>query len=197
MDYTRMMAEISKYVAAYFKRHQNHTLLYHNYSHTLKVVERVAEISAFYPLTETEIFVSEAAAWFHDIGQLTSNGQHHEEIGASVMQEYLLPFELPNETVQAVEQCIMATKMPHKPTTLLHEIICDADTFNLGTDEFWVTDALLKREYELRGLPISDWDRNTLSFLLQHKYFTAYCQENLQSGKAKNIELVRQRIFQL
>lgn len=194
MDYTRMISEISKYVAAYFSQYENPNLLYHNYRHTLKVVERVAEIRAFYPLTETEIFVLEAAAWFHDIGQLTSNGQNHEEIGISIMQDYLHSFELPKETVQGIEQCILATKVPHKPTSLSDEIICDADTYNLGTDEFLVTDALLKREYELRGLSTENWDENTLQFLSGHQYFTVYCQHKLNATKNKNITLVRERV---
>jgi hypothetical protein len=160
----------------------------------LKVVERVKEIRAFYPLTETDIFELEAAAWFHDIGQLTSNGQYHEEIGVSVMRDYLLHHELSNETLQAIEQCIMATKVPHNQTSLLDEIICDADTYNLGTDEFLVTDALLKREYELRGLSTENWDENTLQFLTAHKYFTVYCQRMLNANKEKNISLIRERL---
>lgn len=188
--------DISNYVAAYFKQYENPALLYHNYSHTLKVVEHVDEIRAFYPLAEAEIFVLQAAAWFHDVGQLTSNGKNHEEIGVGVMRDCLLPFELPNETLQAIEQCIMATKVPHKPTSLLDEIICDADTYNLGTDEFLVTDALLKREYELRGLSTENWDENTLRFLSAHKYFTVYCQQLLNAAKDKNVESVRKRLFQ-
>ncbi len=35
MDYTQMIGEISKYVAAYFKQHENPNLLCHNYNHTL------------------------------------------------------------------------------------------------------------------------------------------------------------------
>lgn len=194
MVYIRTISEISSYVAAYFKQYENPALLYHNYNHTLKVVERVGEIRAFYPLTEKEIFVLEAAAWFHDIGQLTSNGQNHEEIGASVMRDYLLALGSPNETIQAIQQCIMATKVPHKPTSLSDEIICDADTYNLGTDEFLVTDALLKREYELRGFSTANWDENTLQFLSAHKYFTVYCQRKLNETKLKNTTLVRERL---
>ena len=194
MDYDPLIKDISRFVTAFFDRNSNPSLLYHNYGHTLNVVNRVKEIGLNYPLSQTEIFVLEAAAWFHDCGQLLSNGQCHEEIGVSLMKKYFQKIELSNEIVSSIEKCIMATQIPHKPTSFLEGIICDADTYNLGTNEFPHTDALLKREYELRGRSTRDWDANTLKFLLQHEYFTEYCKGKLNVTKNENITLVQLRL---
>jgi hypothetical protein len=78
-----------------------------------------------------------------------------------------------------------------QPTSLLDEIVCDADTYNLGTQNFLTTDELLKKELELRNVPVDFWEEKTLELLISHKYFTPYCQALLNKGKEDNIDLVR------
>lgn len=194
MDYVSRIKDIARFVTVYFSQNANPALLYHNFDHTVNVVRRVMEIGVNYPLKRADRFVLEAAAWFHDSGQLLGNGQYHEEISVSIMKDYLQPTDVPKEIIEAIRRCILVTKIPHKPTCFLDEIICDADTYNLGTDDFSNTDARLKRECELRGLSINDWDKATLAFLTQHKYFTKYCKWKLTETKGKNITMVQGRL---
>jgi hypothetical protein len=93
-----------------------------------------------------------------------------------------------------IESCICATKLPQNPKSLLEEIVCDADTYNLGTEAFIKTDELLKKEFQLRNMPIDNWEEKTLDLLLNHKYFTSYCHALLNKGREKNIDLVRYRL---
>jgi hypothetical protein len=93
--------------------------------------------------------------------------------------------------IAKVESCICATKFPYKPKSLLEEIICDADSYNLGTEDFLITDESLKKELDLRNIPTKNWEENTLDFLVTHRYFTPYCRELLNRGKEENIDLVR------
>jgi hypothetical protein len=44
-----------------------------------------------------------------------------------------------------LESCICATKLPQRPKSLLEEIVCDADKYNLGTENFLKSDELLKK----------------------------------------------------
>ncbi len=197
MEYTTQLKNTAFYIANFFDEHFNPNLTYHTLEHTQKVVKRVKEIALNYPLDADDIFVLEVAAWFHDTGQLLSLGEGHEVISVTIMKEYLQTSSLDTVLIAKIGQCILATKTPHQPQSFLDMVICDADTYNLGTDEFVQTDALLKREYELRGLSVQDWDETTLKFLLQHQYFTSYCKEKLAEGKQGNIELVRKRSTQL
>jgi len=196
MEHNTQLENTAAYVTDFFQEHSNPDLTYHNLEHTQKVVKRVKEIALNYPFMPNDIFVLEVAAWFHDTGQLLSHGQGHEAISVTIMKEYVQKLYTDTSMVSKIEQCILATKTPHQPRSFLDMVICDADTYNLGTDEFAQTDALLKREYELRGLPVKDWDENTLKFLLQHQYHTSYCKANLSDGKRANIELVRKRSTQ-
>lgn len=193
--YTEVLEKVSYYVADFFKKNNNPNLLYHNFKHTRIVVQRTIEIAAHYKLSEKEIFILATAAWFHDAGQLLGIGYNHEEISVSIMENCLKAQETEQEIINVVKKCILATKLPHQPKTFLQEIICDADTYNLGNKEFLETDALLKREYELRSIPVDTWEESTLRFLLHHKYFTSYCQDLLNKGKEENILIVRERLI--
>jgi hypothetical protein len=46
----------------------------------------------------------------------------------------------------------------------------------------------------LRGMQTNDWDIHTLAFLRKHKYFTTYCQELLNQGKIKNIDILQRLV---
>lgn len=108
------------------------------------------------------------------------------------MQKYLEAKGVEKKIIDTIKGCILATRLPHSPTLLLEEIICDADTYNLGTEDFFKTDRLLKKEFELRNNTSPDnWDKQTLELLEKHKYFTSCCRDKLEKGKQKNIEVLR------
>ena len=107
------------------------------------------------------------------------------------MQSFLALNEVTKDIIGKIEGCICATKIPQQPKSLLQEIVCDADTYKLGTKDFLTTNKLLKKECELRGMPVDNWDEKTLEFLQSHKYFTSYCQALLNKGREENIDLAR------
>jgi hypothetical protein len=97
--------------------------------------------------------------------------------------------------IDAIAGCIMATKIPHNPKTLPEKIICDADTYHFGTEDFIHTDSWLKKELRSGiNFPIDNWDRSTLDMLIKHEYITSYCRELLNKGKQKNIAIAIKRI---
>jgi len=166
---------------------------YHNLEHTQGVVARCREIAAYYSLGKRETFVLVAAAWFHDIGHLYGSIEGHEERGVVLMKQYLS--HVPGELTAAIAACILATKLPSHPRSLSERIICDADTYHLGTVLFRQTDPLVHREIELRkGMVITDWSSKTLAMLRRHEFFTDYCQTLLAAGKAENVAWVEAQL---
>ena len=174
-----------------FNQYPATDLVYHNLKHTEKVVENTAKIACTFSLSKSEMFILLAAAWFHDTGHLIGGQQLHEDRSVLIMKTLLEEQEVDKRLIDEIEKCICATKFPHKPKSLLEEIICDADTYNLGTEDFLITDDSLKKELQLRNIPTKNWEENTLDFLTSHRYFTPYCQELLNRGKEENIDLVR------
>lgn len=192
---TTLLQEVQDYVEAFYHRFQRAELLYHNIHHTENVVRRSCEICDCYSLRETDRFILLAAAWFHDTGQLFGSPVNHEERSVIIMKDFM-DDKIADETIiHAIEGCIIATKLANDPHTFLEEIICDADTYNLGTTEFSRTDKLLKKEFELRlNEEMVNWSELTLSFLETHTYFTPYCQSLLNNKKQKNKRLVESRL---
>ena len=190
-NYKQLTENIRQYVTGLFNNYGGEDLYYHNLEHTETVVKRSSEIGAEYPLTEKELFIISAGAYFHDTGQLTGSTMLHEDRSVGLMKDYFNTQAIEEEIIKKIERCIWATKLPQDPKSLLDEIICDADLYHLGTENFLKSDELLRKEMQTRNFSVDDWEENTLELLLAHSYFTPYCRELLDKGKEENIHLVR------
>lgn len=186
-----ILNNVQHYIESLFNKYKVACLMYHNLAHTKFVVEKAKEIAANYFLTEPDLFIVSASAWFHDTGHLFGGLELHEDRSVLVMKGFFERKGICKPVIDAIESCICATKFPHKPKSLLEEILCDADTYNLGTEDFIRTDKLLMQELEHRNIATDNWVQQTLELLLKHKYFTSYCQVILKKGKEENIELMR------
>ena len=166
---------------------------YHNLAHTQSVVKHVREIGAHYQLGPAEMSTLLIAAWFHDVGHLYGQMKGHEEWSVAIMEHYLS--DIDPGWMADISRYILATRFPNHPIDLPEQIICDADTYHLGTPLFRQTDPLVHQEMELRkGVTLGDWSRKTLELLRRHIFFTDYCKVLLEQGKAENIAWVEAAI---
>ncbi|MFD2287138.1 metal-dependent phosphohydrolase [Pedobacter petrophilus] len=190
-----LLEETEAYVSQLFQQHWHKDLVYHDLEHTRLVVSRTREIASNYRLDKLRQFLLFAAAWFHDTGQLSGNPSGHEERSVLLMKEFMLARGIELDVIFDIAACIRATAIPHNPRNTIQEIICDADTYNLGSEEFLITDEKLARElYKRCGMDLTDWDSKTLNFLTAHRFYTPYCGSLLTKGKEANIETVKARI---
>ncbi|SFW27409.1 HD domain-containing protein [Chitinophaga sancti] len=190
MENAILLMKIESYVRNLFAIHQQSYLYYHNLSHTERVAEHTAIMSAYYQLGEGDHFILMTAAWFHDTGHLFGEMEKHEERSTEVMMKFLGE-TLPAHIIEKIQVCIMATKMPVHPMNLLEMILCDADTWHLGTKEFWREDARVWQELEARkGRKFENKVAMSLKFMQQHQFYTTYCLKELSRGKEKNEALL-------
>ncbi len=196
MDYHNIYKKAESFVKDLFDQYATKALLFHNYEHTENVVERSKEIAATFDLSENDQFIVYIAAWFHDTGHLLVDPAKHEIKSVDLMKTFLIKYSIDEETIRQISDCILATRMPRNPQNLLQKIVCDADTYHLGTKEFKATNKLLRKEYELRNIPepASGWRKGSLDFMLAHEYFTDYCKNLLTPGKMENIERLRKKL---
>ena len=136
MDANNLYKKTEQYVTALFNDNAKAELIFHNLAHTQNVVARTKEIAGHYYLSENDMLAVYIAAWFHDTGYLFTDAAHHEEKSVELMQEFMKTCAEDDTVVASIADCIMATKHPCQHDTLLKEIICDADTYHLGTEEF-------------------------------------------------------------
>lgn len=195
--YNTIYKQVEEYVTDLFDKTKKKTLYFHSLEHTEKIVQRAQEIGAHYKLSEKETLAIYIAAWFHDTGHLFSEALGHEERGVEIMKNFMEKHSPDADLIRIVENCILATKRDKEPTTLLEQIVCDADTYHLGNKEFKKTNKQVRKEVSTflkEPMAKMDWDIKTLEFLEKHKYYTSYCQELLNAGKQENIERLRQKI---
>lgn len=190
-----IVSNIERHTTKLYDKYQTPELVYHNLAHTKRVVKRAVEIAANYPLNNVESFILMAAAWFHDCGHLFGPAADHEKRSVLVMREFFVNEVIDEDIIESIEQCILSTEMPNAPKSLLEEILCDADSYHLATDEFLQINKMVKGECELRNkLSPLNWNEDTLDLLEQQVYFTTYCRELLEDGKRKSIALMRKFI---
>jgi predicted metal-dependent HD superfamily phosphohydrolase len=172
------------------------SLLYHSIEHTRSVVDHANEIAAHYQLSEREVTALNIAAWFHDVGHLFTEPSGHEGKSVEIAKAFLAEKGDYASLAGEVEQIILATKLSKIPSGLLQEIIKDADTYHLGTEDFKKMDKLMRREMTLRNLGSDDldWKRNTLALLESHQFFTSYCKDLLEPHKQKNIIRLKKKL---
>ena len=187
---TRKAAE--DYVTDLFLNNPDDRLIYHNLEHTRKVVAHTTELAMFYKLDEERRFVVETAAWFHDTGYIFKGPAGHEEESVRIMEQFILPDKKVSGLAITIAQCILTTKRSTYPVLFSEKILCDADTYHFGSPEFRQTDLLVKKEIELlTGSKTVEWTKHTITMLEKHQFYTGYCKERLEAGKAENLAWLR------
>jgi predicted metal-dependent HD superfamily phosphohydrolase len=195
MNYLEVLDQVRAHVASLFHAKKDERLIYHNLTHTEQVVKSVVKIANHYQLSDHDFFVVNAAAWFHDTGYLTSY-EHHESRGAEAAKQFLMERAAEPEVIELVVNCILATKMPQHPVGLLEQIICDADLFHLGGDNFKERNKLMRREAEAfcgRNIDKDEWRLKTISLFAGHHYHTEYCQDLLSAKKELNLQELKDK----
>ena len=190
--------KIEHYVTGLFETLEDNTLAYHNLKHTQSVVDRTKEIAGHYHVNEKEMLTLYAAAWFHDTGYLFTEPAKHEEMSVEVMRKFMLDHTNDNELIDNIEQCILVTKPPRNPVNLLQQIICDADTYNLGTKDFKATNKRVMEEYKLKNgkLDKVEFNKNTIKLLEDHQFYTTYCKDLLSVTKELNMKKLKKKLAQ-
>ena len=193
MDSINLFKKTEQYVTALFNDNKNPDLVFHNLGHTRDVVNRTKEIAGHYFLNEKDMLAVYVAAWFHDTGYLFTDPPHHEAKSVELMREFMATYSADAELVEKTADCILATRPPHQHETLLQQIICDADTYHLGTKEFKTTNKNVWEEYNLKGTAMSEkeWAVKTLTLLDEHRFYTKYCQDLLERKKQKNMKKIK------
>ncbi len=184
-----ILKQARKYIFQLFKKQLDTKFVYHNYVHTYETVEACKILGEGNKLSKEELEIVQLAAWFHDAGYIQQIAGH-EEVSVGIATDFLRQHNYPEEKIQQVAGCIMATKMPQQPQNLLEEVLADADLHSLGSKEHFDKTDILRIEMETtRGIVRSeiDWLKDEINFLSNHRYHTPYAQLTLNKQKTKNI----------
>lgn len=197
-DHQLHLEKIKSFVTDFFRDHDNEVFVYHNVKHTEYVVDAAMRIANHYQLSDDDFFIVVAAAWFHDTGYLIDRTQH-EEKSVETARGFLAGENLDAALMDKIAGCILATKMPQKPEGLLQQIICDADLFHLGTDDFKKKNKLMREEHNLLNpdhqVTKAEWRDKTVKFFDGFEFHTDYARLLLTDKKNKNITELKEKVY--
>lgn len=167
---------------------------YHNYEHSLYVMEKAVEIGQQENCTAGEMELLKAAALWHDTGYIKTYANHEAE-GCVLAWKYLPGFGFGVREINTICGMIMATKIPQLPKNKMEEIIADADLEYLGTADAGAKADLFFKELQHLNplLTKAEWDKTQISFLQNHHYFTRYCKENKEPVKSAYLNKLNSR----
>jgi HD superfamily phosphodiesterase len=199
METKEFPAILRNFVFALFRNRLPAQAVYHDFTHTEQVVGFAEEIGQAEGLDQEQMEILMTAAWLHDTGY-TEVVDDHESKSQDIARSFLEENSYPEKKIKEVLDCIGATKMPQSPGNLLGRILCDADLYHLGSDEFGEKSDLLRLELSLLcGQEFTDreWLEKNELFLQEHSYFTDYAYAHLGKKKSQNWMAIKKNLKKL
>lgn len=170
---------------------------YHNFNHTLTVVNAVKELCKKEEVKGDEKEMLLVAAWFHDTGYIEGY-ENHEEESVKIATAFLKEKGQSDEFIAIVSSLILATVKEYIPKTHLEKIIKDADFAHLMGEEYATTCELLRIELKNTwnlNFSNAEWAKENFNFLMnKHRFYTDYALKKWQPLKEKNLLLVQKKI---
>ena len=193
----QLMEKASAFVLDLLKKELPDNFIYHNYTHTKRVVKSLQEIIDHTELTDKEKEILLVSAWFHDTGYV-KGCENHEQSSVEIVKGFLLDNQYPAEKIESVCKCILSTRFDVCPTDKLEKIIRDADASHFGKDYFEEASEFLRLEYKLqtrKNYSEKEWRKINIKLLTEgHEFYTDYALENWQPQKEKNLfELIEKQ----
>jgi predicted metal-dependent HD superfamily phosphohydrolase len=185
----KLLQDAQQFVKHFISSKVDKSFVFHNIDHTLQVVKASEIIGAQNDLSERDHLCLLLSAWFHDTGY--ANGAYqHEESSQKIVSSFLAGKGIEQEITNIVNNSILATKIPQTPSNLIEQILCDADLFHLGSEDFTARTKLLRQELnnlQDREVDKKEWRQLNIEFLQRHRYFTNYGREVLEPIKQQHL----------
>ena len=185
-----LVANAELFVINLLNKELDKNYVYHNISHTQRVVKKVNEIADNVEVSEDEKEIVLLAAWFHDTGFIKGS-ENHEEESVKIATSWLNDQKVADEKIKAITDLILITKMGSTPETELEKILSDADCAHLASKDYSSFTSLLRKEWDLvNGKTFTDaeWLEQNIDFFTKtQKFRTDYALKNWSNDKSKNL----------
>lgn len=195
---TAFIERTKEYAAGFIAENFTEKICYHNIDHTLEVVEAAEIIGKKCRISNRDLEIVIIAAWFHDTGYYLGC-ENHEAASADIAREYLTEQNIDKAFVDQVAKCILSTKIPQQPKSLLEKILCDADLYHLSTEKFFEKSELLWQEikYHDNDMTPEYWLNMSKEFVEAHRYHTTYGKQVLLPKLRKNLDLIKSKLKEI
>lgn len=174
-------------------------LSYHDLPHTIDVEKAVIRYANLEGISKEDLILLRTAALFHDAGFIL---QYHknEDIGIGMVRSALPKYGYTNNQIDKIVQIINATKLSVEPSSLLEQIMCDADHDYIGRPEYHIIAKKLREELALNKKVFTEreWIEFQLEFLEnQHVYYTETANNIRSISKNKRVKELKKQLKKL
>ena len=186
-------AKAEHYIRHLLQTELSPLLTYHDYDHTLDVMNAAMELARKENINDPEeLLLLKTAALFHDCGYVNVY-EHHEEEGCRIARQILPGCGYSEQQVQTICDMIMKTNLSTPPRTHLEEILCDADLDYLSGDQFVSRGQKLFSEWMAYGRLTNEkeWNDKQIRFLEAHRFYTRSAAEKGDRKKGEHLERLR------
>jgi HD superfamily phosphodiesterase len=121
-----IIQKAENYVFGLFKDKLSPDYIYHNFNHTLRVVNNARSIAIAEGVNEEDTEVLLLAAWFHDVGYIEGPLNHEQRSGVMAIA-FLTENGFPQDKSERVASLIRVTKLGTTPESRDEMIMRDAD----------------------------------------------------------------------
>ena len=170
-------------------------LTYHHAGHTKSVIAAAWHLGVAEHLKEEDLILLKTAALLHDAGYL-EHYSGHEAHSAQMAVDILPAYGYNREQIDAICEMIAATRLPSTPANLLEQILCDADLYYLGDEQYGILAEKLFPEMKKFGIlkTKTEWLLKQVEFLSAHSFHTATAVREREVQKQKNLQQLRSRL---
>ena len=170
-------------------------ITYHDVGHTKQVIASAEELAVGENVSGDDLVLLKTAALFHDAGFL-QNHKDHEELSCNFARKYLPEYDYTHDQIERICTMILCTKLPQSAKDHLSKMLCDADLYYLGGDDYEERAEKLYAEFKRYGSikNPTEWALRQVSFLSLHHYFTDTAAEKRNDKKLENLNNLQQRI---
>lgn len=191
---SQLVDDAFQYITILFASSLPNTCLYHNLTHTKRVLKSTKEIIDHSTLSAEDTEALQLAAILHDTGYI--HGAHeHEKESVRIATKFLKEKKASESLIKKVTDCILVTKLDSLPQNELEKIIRDADCSHFAKDYFPEASELLRLELKLQDIQNineKDWLSGNIDLLSsQHTYYTEYAKKNWGPLKEANLDKIK------
>lgn len=185
------------FVFKLFKDRLSSSYIYHNFNHTLRVVNSSKILIEGEKIGTDDAEILLLCAWLHDTGYIDGY-EKHETNSIAIATHFLQQNNYPQERIEKVAALIRVTELCVQPETLLEKIIRDADCSHFADKDYLEISELLREEWKLtqdKDYSNTEWNIGNRDMLIQkHRFYTDFAKKKWQPGKDKNTALLQEKI---
>jgi uncharacterized membrane-anchored protein YitT (DUF2179 family)/predicted metal-dependent HD superfamily phosphohydrolase len=170
-------------------------LTYHDVQHTKNVITATEHLAAGENLIGKELILLKTAALFHDSGFLQSPHEHEAQ-SCTIAKRFLPDYGYSEEQIESICRMIMTTKLPQSAEDHLSQLLCDADLYYLGGNEYEIYAHKLYKEFKKNKVVQTEieWQLKQAEFLSSHHYFSRTARHEREETKQKNLQHLQESI---